>query len=125
MASKRCVLFVDDEEMMRKLARAGLELGGFEVITASSGEEALACFKEASERVSCALLDFTMPGGMNGMETGERLRAIRPDLPLILMSGYDRSTLTGLTEGEHTRFLEKPFGVRDLLDAIHALVPGD
>lgn len=123
MASKGCVLVVDDDQKMRRLGELWGEVGAFEVITAGSGEEALARFEESSDRVVCVLLDATMRGGMNGMETGARLRAFRADLPLIFMSGYNRSTFTEMEEDARTRFLRKPFGLRDLLDAIRAMIP--
>jgi CheY-like chemotaxis protein len=96
------------------LARAG-----FEVACAAGGAEAVARV-EAGERVDAVLLDLTMPG-LGGEATFLRLRALCPDLPVVLVSGYDaeqasqRFAARGL-DG----FLRKPFEPDEVCAALHA-----
>ncbi len=112
------ILLVDDDPRMRKMTTAMLNHLGQSVVEASDGLNALEVFREYSDRIRCVLLDFTMPG-MNGWETLEALRAIRSDLPAILLSGYDRNRVLGAEHSDQPHiFLHKPFRVADLKEAI-------
>ncbi len=112
------ILFVDDEPQLRNMAEAMLEHSGFRVITASHGLGALEVFSMRKDEISLVILDLTMPG-MNGWETMEALRALRPDIPVILSSGYDEAKVM---EGEHAEtpqaFLHKPYLMADLKTAL-------
>jgi DNA-binding NtrC family response regulator len=93
---------------------------GFEVETAASGPEAVDLLQERPEAFSVVLLDLTMPGS-RGDETYRELSAIRPGLPIILMSGYSHQEASTLFEGEDLAgFLQKPFR----LDKLRELVRG-
>ncbi|MDR3682911.1 MAG: response regulator [Geothrix sp.] len=120
------VLVVDDQEIIRTVSAAMLEMIGYGVLKAESGEEALALFQEHRDKIKLVLLDMIMPG-MNGKETFHRLRALEPHLPVILASGYspggDVDTL--LAEGCNG-FIQKPFNVAKLAEKIsQVLAPGD
>ncbi len=77
------VLVVDDEALIRIFAKESLELGGYEVLLANGGAEAVAIFEEDPRRIDLVLLDMTMPR-MNGEETFRALRRIRPVLKVLL-----------------------------------------
>ena len=103
------VLIVDDEIIILSLAQAMLTRYGYTVLTAQSGDEALHFFETFSEqKVDIAVLDIVMPV-MDGFELADRLRALRPTLPIIYSSAYsDRLEL----RPDKTRgipFLPKPF----------------
>jgi len=113
------VLVVDDESMVRNMAGTMLEKRlGYEVITACDGFEALDIFRSRKDEIDLVLLDLSMPG-MNGWETLAGLRVLRPDIPVILTSGYDEAQAM---RGEHPEqpqvFLHKPYGASDLRAAI-------
>jgi len=117
------VLLVEDETAVRDLARRMLELAGYAVVSASSGEEAERLFGDLGS-VDVLVTDLVMPG-MNGRELADRLRRGRPDLCVVLMSGYsqDAEALDGL-RAAGAAFVEKPFTssalvseVRGVLDA--------
>jgi PAS domain S-box-containing protein len=114
------VLLVEDEPMLRQMAQSMLELLGCEVITAGDGVEALEVFRKHQDHVRCALLDLAMPR-MDGWETLAALRALRPDLPVILASGYDEARVM---QGDHPErpqtFLQKPYRMRELEEALGA-----
>ena len=80
------VLLVDDDSAVREILADHLEESGFAVLTAASGVEALALI-EGGERVDVLVCDLSMPK-LNGVETIRQARALRPDLPCLLLTGY-------------------------------------
>jgi PAS domain S-box-containing protein len=117
-ATRGLVLVVDDEPTLRNVAAAMLIELGCEVVMATDGAEALEVFREHRDRMQCVLLDLTMPR-MNGWETLTALRALRPELPVILASGYDEVQVMA---GDHPvrpqAFLHKPYGMAGLNAAL-------
>lgn len=117
------VLVVEDEAQVRKMAQALLRRLGYEVVTAVDGIEALEVFRGHQERIGCVLLDLTMPR-LDGWGTLAALRALRPDLPVILASGYSEAQAM---EGAHAErpqvFLHKPYSMADLEAALEAVMP--
>jgi signal transduction histidine kinase len=111
------VLVVDDDDAVRTTLRRLLELFDFEVVEAEGGRAA-ARVAEARPEIRLVVLDMTMPE-MSGEATFMELRRIRPDLPIILSSGYDeveasrRFVSKGLAG-----FLQKPFTTTDLVRCI-------
>ena len=89
---RKTVLLVDDDEMVMDIGNQFLKRMGYSVRTASSGQQALEIFKQAPDRIDCLLLDFTMPG-MDGLETMQQVRKIRPDARIIITSGYTRQQI--------------------------------
>ncbi|MGM0665607.1 MAG: PAS domain S-box protein [Thermodesulfobacteriota bacterium] len=85
------VLFVDDEPMIMKLGQQMLERQGYEVETRASGTDALECFGQDPNRFDLVVTDMTMPG-MRGDRLAEEILAIRPDIPVILCTGYNKQT---------------------------------
>ena len=106
------ILFVDNERSLREMAGKSLADHGYRVVFAANGIEALQLLNEQPRDVKLVLTDFDMPI-MNGKALVEALRASRPDLPVILMSGE-----LDLTTQAETAFLRKPFGLEQLLAAI-------
>ncbi|RMG45695.1 MAG: response regulator [Acidobacteria bacterium] len=117
------VLLVDDEPDVREVAARALVAAGYDVLEASSGEEALAQVARAS-RIDAAVIDLTMPG-MDGVELLERLRRDRPALPCVLVSGWSErgageraSRMTGVV------FVRKPFEAEELQNAVATAASG-
>ena len=99
---------------MRQLARVGLGRAGYEVMIASSGKRAVELFAERGTDIDLLITDLAMPE-MNGEELIHQLRRIRPDLPVLLMSGYSRSAVSeGLVNLPTVSFLQKPFLLSEL-----------
>jgi len=113
LAASGCVLVVDDEPAVRRIARAALESSGYAVIEAGDGEEALATLRRVQAGVTTVLLDMTMPR-LSGRETLLRLRQLAPDLPVLLMSGYAEQEFSATDAPGRTAFLAKPFRVAEL-----------
>ncbi len=119
------VLVVDDEDGVREIARLALETGGFRVATAADGSEALRQLDELGDSVSVVLLDASMPG-MLGSEVLQRLRVDRPELPVVVMSGYSEdSSLFRDGRDPFTDFLPKPFGPSELIAAVNNAAQGE
>ena len=110
MADK--ILLVDDEESIIDVSTRYLERDGYEVISASNGEEAIHKWKK--EQPDLIVLDLMMPL-KDGMETAEEIRAV-DDVPIIMLTalGQERDRLLGLTVGADD-YLTKPFSPRELV----------
>ena len=116
------VLLVEDEADVRELARRILERSGYHVVTVASAREAL-LIAEGSTQLACVVTDVVMPGGMSGVEMGERLARSRPGLPVLYMSGYtDDARFHASDNSSALPFLGKPFQPTDLLERVQDLV---
>jgi len=119
------VLVVDDEAMILELATEALRRMGFVVSAAADGHQALQILAQDPMSIDVVLLDMTMPR-MSGKETFYELRKLRPQLPIILSSGYSDIEKTSLlTEGVFVDFLQKPYRISDLIDKIRSACRGD
>ncbi len=118
------VLVVEDEESVRRLLSQVLRMRGYEVLEAADGEEALALFGEGGAGIQLVLTDVIMPK-MGGSELAARLVELRPDLPLVFMSGYPDAQFSGIDpRSAGRRFLRKPLmpdalatAIREALDS--------
>jgi PAS domain S-box-containing protein len=118
------VLVVDDEEMVRSLAEAVLADAGYTVLLASDGREAVSLFARRAREISVVLLDMTMPG-MGGDEAYEEMLRIRPDVRVVLSSGYtEEESLDRVAAQGLAGFLQKPYRASTLLNKIdEAMTP--
>ncbi|MEX2263648.1 MAG: response regulator [Bryobacteraceae bacterium] len=116
------ILIVDDEDMVRSIARASLERAGYRVLTAVDGAEGLERFRQNLHDIHVVLLDLTMPG-MGGGETLERLRLLDSDVRVILSSGYlEADALRRLSAAPPAAFIQKPYTSARLLEKVEALL---
>jgi PAS domain S-box-containing protein len=108
------VLVVDDDENVRLATAALLERLGLTVLTAADGRAGLQVFEVSPDTIDCVLLDVTMPG-MPGTEVAHAIHQVRPDVPIVLMSGYSKEDINvHLVESQPIYFLPKPFQLADL-----------
>jgi two-component system cell cycle sensor histidine kinase/response regulator CckA len=117
------VLVVDDEPGVRALARRILEGGGYGVIEAGDGAEAMALM-QSTTRVDFLIADLDMPV-MRGEEMAKRIRALRPELRVLYVTAHSELLFKErpeLIDGE--AFLDKPFTMRGLLEAVSLLKVG-
>lgn len=116
------VLVADDEQAIRELLRRGLEDHGYRVITASDGAEAVSRFLERSAEVALVILDARMPS-LDGPAALERMRATKPGLRALLLSGGDGPAVRGAGGGRAgDAVLGKPIELPDLLDSVAELL---
>ncbi|MEA2545695.1 MAG: two-component system, cell cycle sensor histidine kinase and response regulator CckA [Chloroflexota bacterium] len=108
------VLAVDDDAMVRSVARRLLQSFGLTVVEAAGGREAIDCFAADPDAIDAILLDLTMPD-VGGAEVVREVRAIRPDVPIVLMSGYHEDEAGAAFDGDGLAgFVQKPFTPADL-----------
>ena len=116
------ILFVDDEPMIIRLGGRILERQGYAVETCSSGRDALACFKRDPERFDLVLTDMTMPG-MRGDRLAEEIMSIRPEIPVILCTGYSRQISEEKAREAGIRALVmKPLTAGELANAVRSVL---
>jgi CheY-like chemotaxis protein len=117
---RRLVLVADDEENFRDFVRETLRREGFEVAAACDGQDAMERFQKEAERYGLVILDAYMPR-LGGLETYLRMQVLRPDLPVLFVSGFagqaTRQALLGAFPG-HAQFLQKPIGEPALFAAM-------
>jgi CheY-like chemotaxis protein len=115
------ILLVEDEAGVRALATRVLERGGYRVVAVGSAREAL-LVAEGSTPLDLVVTDVVMPGGMSGVQMGERLSRTRPGLPVLYISGYSDDGRLRSPDGEGLHFLGKPFQPHELLDRVTSLL---
>ena len=116
------VLFVDDQAILVDMGREMLEGLGYQVVAATSSAEALTIFRAQPARIDLVITDMTMPG-MTGKDLAKELLKIRPDLPIILCSGFSEL----ITEDEAKRigikeFLMKPLSLRTIARVVREVL---
>jgi PAS domain S-box-containing protein len=116
------ILFVDDEESLRLLAKEMLGRLGYHVLTAGNGLEAIAVFTERRGEIAVIILDMIMPG-MGGEETFHRLREIDPSVRILLSSGYAlEGKPRSLLSAGANEFLQKPYRIGTLATALRRVI---
>lgn len=112
------ILLVDDEQLIRQFAHEILELAGYTVTVANNGYEALTLFQKDPTAFDLILTDMTMPK-MSGMELAKKCLAIRPELPVILCTGFnDQITRENAIQAGILAFLTKPVPANNLCQVI-------
>ena len=108
------ILVVDDQELVRRMLARALTSAGYRAFEASGGAEAERVLHADGGEIAAAIVDMSMPE-VDGEETLERLRRIRPGLPVLLSSGFDaHEVATRLAKHPGVAFLAKPYRVDEL-----------
>jgi CheY-like chemotaxis protein len=116
------VLVVDDEEVVRRVARETLERHGYTVLLAEDGAAGVEMFRREARQITCAVLDLTMPV-MSGEEALARIKDLRSDVPVILTSGFNELEAVRRFEGKGLAgFLQKPYRAEGLLEKVKSVM---
>jgi len=116
------VMVIDDEEIIRRTAKSMLERFGYTVVVAENGKEGIELFQVLAEKVTAVLLDMTMPI-MNGEEAFSQLKAIKPDVKVILSSGYNEVEAVRRFTGKGLAgFIQKPYSSIALAEKLRAVL---
>lgn len=110
------LLLIEDEEKLRGVFTLTLRGRGYQVLVAANGEQALEICNSTKDPIHLVITDVIMPG-LNGFEVAKQLKALRPEIRILFMSGYtddvfEQSGLPAISSGE---LLQKPFGASVLL----------
>lgn len=113
-------LVIDDQDHVCEFAAAALTHLGFEVLTAEDGERGLTLFEDRHQELALVILDMTMPG-ISGADANKVMTQVNPDVPVILSSGHMREDALGsIPEGMLAGYLQKPYLLEDLAQAVSA-----
>jgi signal transduction histidine kinase len=116
------ILVIDDEDVVRRAARAALEHFGYTVFEASDGRDGADLFSRLHDRVSMVLLDLTMPR-MDGHEVWRYIRRVRPDMKILVTSGFDEAEAKRqFSESTGLDFIQKPYTATALARKIRAVL---
>ena len=116
------VLVVDDEETMRSTVARMMRRLGMEPVLVCDGREAVEVFRAEPDRFALVLLDLTMPH-MDGEQTFSELRRLRPDVRVVLMSGFNaQEAVVRFTGKGLASFLQKPFAFAELRDVLRSVL---
>ena len=115
------VLVVEDEDAFREMARRILVERGYTVLVAAHAGEAMAHFAVPDAHIDLVLTDVVMPG-RSGIDLAADLSATHPDLPVLFMSGYAESIVSGDTEITAAELIAKPFTEATLLARIRSVL---
>ena len=120
--SAETILVVDDEEGILEIEQEMLSLHNYQVLTASSGEEALEVFTEHQAEIGLVILDINMPG-MGGYQCLVELKRMNPDLKVIIATGYaGDSQVSRVFDAGVADIVQKPFKMNDLLPKIRKII---
>lgn len=115
---RELILMVDDEEFITMLAKQVLSEDGYRVITAKNGFQAIEIYRKLKDSIALVILDFVMPV-MDGADVFAELQQIRPDVPVVLSSGFaEQDRLRGMLSRGLRGFIPKPYTQKKLLEQI-------
>jgi PAS domain S-box-containing protein len=116
------ILLIDDEKMIIDVGQELLQELGYEVLTASSGREAIEIYRHKHTHVDLVIMDLIMPG-MSGGETYDRLKEINTDVKVLLSSGYSiNGQAAKIMERGCDGFIQKPFNINQLSEKIQGII---
>ena len=117
------ILLVEDESAVRMLVRKLLEMLGCSVIEAESGRKALDLWPEIQDKVTLVVSDIVMPDGVSGWDLARELRKDRPEVGILLTSGYCESPDDhNMGDDSQVAFLQKPYASSNLETTLSALL---
>lgn len=120
---KITILIMDDDKMVRDVAKAMLTNLGHEVILAVDGEEAIKAFRDANNTIDIVIMDLTIPGGMGGKEAGREILKINPAAKVMVSSGYSNDPImANFQDYGFCSALVKPYRFQELSKVISQLV---
>lgn len=118
------ILFVDDEEGIVQIGKGLLERLGYRVIIARGGQEAIEIFLRQSAHIDLVILDMIMPG-LNGGGTYDGLRAIQPEIKVLLCSGYSMNgEARAILDRGCKGFIQKPYSIFELSNRVRQILEG-
>ena len=120
------ILVMDDEEFIRDVAIQMLRKIGYEVSVASDGDEAIEIYRQAQKSgkpFDIVILDLTIPGGMGGKETIEKLKKLDPDVNALVSSGYSNDPImSNYREYGFKGVVKKPYRIQDMSEALQSVI---
>ena len=117
------ILLVEDEAPVRTLARMVLERSGYAVLDAPHGVAALEIWRAQRDRIDLVFTDMVMPEGMSGRQLADHVLADRPEMRVIITSGYSVEVFgKELAPSDHVSFIQKPYSPEPLLACVRSML---
>lgn len=118
------ILLVEDEPLLLSMTSEMLQAHGYNLVRAGTAKDALEVFQASRHPIDLLISDVVMPN-MNGQELVTRLRALRPGLKVLFMSGYTSNIINPNGDiGERTAFIQKPFSMHTLMEKVREALVG-
>jgi PAS domain S-box-containing protein len=118
---RETILLAEDEPNVRRLGETVLRSAGYRVMTAVDGQQAVDLFRVHASELTLVILDVVMPG-IGGRDVAQVIAAARPELPVLLCSGYPGTSADGSPLSPRWAFLQKPWQPGDLLSRVRSLI---
>jgi CheY-like chemotaxis protein len=118
--SAETILVVEDSDDVLALAREHLDGLGYRVLVARNGEEGLQVFEREGDGIDLVFTDIVMPGGLNGVVLADKVRERRPEVPVLLTTGYNEELVADGPRVTASEVLGKPYSRTQLADRIRA-----
>jgi CheY-like chemotaxis protein len=121
-ARGKTILMVDDDDLVRMLVTASLTDLGYKMLEAANGKAAMSMM-ESGQKLDLLLTDIGLPGSMNGWQLADAMRALRPGLPVLFITGYNEAP-----EGKNAQLetgmavIAKPFHMKTLTSEIRRII---
>jgi PAS domain S-box-containing protein len=116
------ILLIDDEKMIIDVGQELLQELGYDVLTASSGRQAIEIYRQKHTQIDLVIMDLIMPG-LSGGETYDRLKEINTDVKVLLSSGYSiNGQAAKIMERGCDGFIQKPFNINQLSEKIQGII---
>jgi len=115
------ILIIDDEEVILEYLKMLLGKLGYDIITARDG--AAGCNALQNNNINLIISDLIMPGEISGMNLVRKLRSLRPDCPIIVLTGYPTDENLKDTQELEVEFLTKPFEIPFLENLLKRMLP--
>jgi CheY-like chemotaxis protein len=118
------ILLVDDEELVRRTMARTLAHRGYTILEAGNGQEAIDLFQRNSSRIALVILDLSMPV-MNGEECLGLLKSVKPDVPVLLSSGFSETEAARRFQSAGVAgYVQKPYTAQHLAELVKAALSG-
>jgi CheY-like chemotaxis protein len=119
------ILLADDDEMVLDIGARFLKRFGYTVLEAKDGREAIEIYEANRQRTALVILDMTMPD-IDGGQTYDLLKIINPNVKVLLSSGYNmNSRAEEILARGCNGFIQKPFGMKELHEAVRQVIEGE
>jgi len=117
-----CVLFVEDEPLIRMIMTESLHEAGFEVADADTGDQAIEIIRHSALKFTALVTDFHMPGAADGYRVAYCMRKAWPRIPVIIASGRPDVFHSGWKQRLGYRLLKKPYTPTELIQVVNVMI---
>ena len=116
------ILLVEDDYDLHQMSKELLEEFGYEVVSAYNGPQAIAIIEDRTQNLDVVFSDVKMPENVSGFEVAKRLAVVRPDVPILLTTGYSEEILKLESDYVEVEIIAKPYPPKMLDNKIREII---